>query len=102
MQNFLSLNEKGKHNYLRKTYAPTKGVMLDSLVDIWNLDRDLRWFKTGEVPLEEVALLIRDWVDISAIFLPTKVLELCFTIIPNPPEHILNQISLLSWFPEKK
>ena len=65
----------------------------------------LRWFKTDEahyLPIEEVALLSGDWVDISAIFLLTKALEFCFTVVPNPPEHILKQISWLPWLSEKE
>ena len=65
----------------------------------------LRWFKTNEahyLPLEEVALLKGDWLNIPAIFLPTKVLQLCFTVVPKPPEHILQQICLLSWLSAKE
>lgn len=65
----------------------------------------LRWFKTNEahyLPLEEVALLKGGWINIPAIFLPTKVLQLCFTVVPKPPEHILQQICLLSWLSAKE
>ena len=48
---------------------------------------------------EKVALLSGNWVDRPAIFLPTKVLDLCFTLIP---ESIIRQISLLSWLPPKE
>ena len=60
----------------------------------------LRWLKTGEahyLPLEETAVLKGTWVDIPSIFLPTKVLDLCFTVLQSPTEMIINQICLLSW-----
>ena len=33
---------------------------------------------------------------------PTKVLDLCFTVIPKPPESIIHKISLLSWLPPRE
>ena len=60
----------------------------------------LRWFKTCEahyLPLEEVTMLKGQWDDIPGIYLPTKVLELCFILVPNPPDNIIHQIALLSW-----
>ena len=60
----------------------------------------LRWLKTGEahyLPLEETTPLKGTWVDIPSIFLPTKVLDLCFTVLQNPTETIIHQICLLSW-----
>ena len=61
----------------------------------------LRWFRTGEahyLPLEEVALLLKgSWITIPAVFLPSKVLELCFTVVPHPDDNIIHQMSLLSW-----
>ena len=47
-------------------------------------------------PLEEVAMFKAAWNDIPSIFLPTKVLELCLTVIPNPSESITNQIIMPS------
>ena len=60
----------------------------------------IRWFKTGELhylPLEERELLSGEWDNIPGVFLPTTILDLCFTVIPSPPEDIINQIALLSW-----
>lgn len=65
----------------------------------------LRWFRTGEahyMPLEEVALLKGDWVNIPAIFLPSKVLELCFIVVPSPDDSIIQQMSILSWLTVKE
>ena len=55
----------------------------------------MRWLKTGEthyLPLEEIAALEGTWIDISAIFLPTKVLDLCFTVLQSTAEAIIHQI----------
>ena len=60
----------------------------------------LRWFKTGELhylPLEERSLLSGIWDDIPAAFLPTKILDLCFTVVQLPTKDMIQQISLLSW-----
>ena len=65
----------------------------------------LRWFKTCEahyLPLEEASMLKGSWDDIPGIFLPTKVLELCFILVPNPSESIIHQISLLSWLTQRE
>ena len=64
----------------------------------------LRGFRTGEahyLPLEEVALLKGSWINIPAIFLPSKVLQLCFIVVPNPDENLIQQMSLLSWLTVK-
>ena len=60
----------------------------------------LRWFKTGELhylPLEERALVLGPWDEIPGAFLPTKVLDLCLSVIQEPPESIIKQMALLSW-----
>ena len=56
--------------------------------------------QSGELhylPLEERELLSGEWDNIPGVFLPTTILDLCFTVIPSPPEDIINQIALLSW-----
>ena len=60
----------------------------------------LRWLKTGELhylPLEECTLLAGAWDEISATFLPSKILDLCLSVIPEPTETLVQQFSLLSW-----
>ena len=62
----------------------------------------LRWLKTGELhylPLEERKLLKEGpWDDIPEACLPSRVLNLCFSLILDlPNELITQQISLLSW-----
>ena len=60
----------------------------------------LRWMKTGELhylPLEERTLLLGPWDDIPGAFLPSKIMELCFAVIPKPEDVIIDQVSLLSW-----
>ena len=60
----------------------------------------LRWFKTNELhylPLEERCLLNGDWDDIPGVYLPTKVGDLCLSVIPKPDDTLIHQIALLSW-----
>ena len=62
----------------------------------------LRWFKTGELhylPLEERKLLKEGpWDNIPEAYLPSRVLDLCSSLILDlPDELITQQISLLSW-----
>ena len=42
------------------------------------------------------------WITIPAVFLPSKVLELCFTVVPHPDDIIVHQMSLLSWLTVKE
>ena len=57
----------------------------------------LRWIKTGKLhylPLEECELLLGPWDDIPGA---SKIMELCFAVIPQPEDAVISQISLLSW-----
>lgn len=60
----------------------------------------LRWFKTNELhylPLEERCLLNGYWDDIPGVYLPTKVVDLCLSVVPKPDDTLIHQIALLSW-----
>ena len=61
----------------------------------------LRWFKTGELhymPLDERKLLLGPWDDIPAAFLPSRVLDCCFSILQETVlNSSANQLALLSW-----
>jgi len=60
----------------------------------------LRWYKTGELhylPLEERALLSGPWDEIPGVYLPSRVLDLCFSVVEHPSNDIVRQLSLLSW-----
>ena len=60
----------------------------------------LRWLKTGELhylPLEERSLLLGEWDDIPGAYLPSKIMELCYALVPNPDDDMIAQISLLAW-----
>ena len=63
----------------------------------------IRWIKTGELhylPMEEAAIISKGpWTDIPGAFLPSKVLDIFFNIVSDPPDDILLQISLLAWVP---
>ena len=60
-----------------------------------------RWIKTHElhyVPWQEAALLEHGpWNDIPGLFVPTKILDLCFLVIPNPSQDMAQLIALLAW-----
>ena len=60
-----------------------------------------RWFKCHELhymPYQEVALLEHgQWDEIPGLFLPSKVLDLCYMAIPKPPQDIAKLIALLAW-----
>ena len=79
--------------YVAVFYSPsgfiTKRYELQPLPDY------IRWVKTGELhylPFEETSAIYNGpWMDIPDAFLPTKVLDLCFNIIHNPPENVLSK-----------
>ena len=87
--------------YVAVFYSPsgfiTKRYELQPLPDY------IRWVKTGDLhylPFEETSAIYNGpWMDIPDAFLPTKVLDLCFNVMHDPPENILKQISLLAWIP---
>ena len=60
----------------------------------------LRWYRTTELqylPVEERAMLSGTWDDIPAMFLPSKVLDLCAAIMDITSDDMIHQVSLLSW-----
>ena len=60
----------------------------------------LRWPRTGELhylPLEERCLLEGYWDNIPGVYLPTKVVDLCLSVVPKPDDALTHQIVLLSW-----
>ena len=61
----------------------------------------MRWLKCCELHYmteEEVNLLEPGpWDEIPGLFHPTKILDLCFTIIADPKPEMLNLMTLLSW-----
>ena len=60
-----------------------------------------RWIKTHELhymPWQEAALLEHSpWNDIPGLFVPTKILDLCFLVIPKPSQDMAQLIALLAW-----
>ena len=55
------------------------------------------WLKTCELhymPWQEAALLEHGpWNDIPGLFVPTKILDLCFLVIPKPPQDVAQLIA---------
>lgn len=65
-----------------------------------------RWLKTCELhymPWQEAALLEHGpWNDIPGLFVPTKILDLCFLVIPKPPQDVAQLSALLAWITPKE
>ena len=65
-----------------------------------------RWLKSNELhymPWQEAACLEHGpWDEIPGLFLPSKILDLCFCTIPTPPSHIAQLITLLAWVPPEE
>ena len=60
----------------------------------------LKWHKTRELhylPVEERALLLGPCDTIPGLFLPSNILDLCFTVVQELTEELTHQIALLSW-----
>ena len=60
----------------------------------------LRWFRTGELhylALEERALLRGPWDEIPASYMPSRILDLCLSLVQDLTDDLINQIALLSW-----
>ena len=65
-----------------------------------------RWLKTHELqylPWQEAALLVHGpWNDTPGLFVPTKILVLCFLVIPKPSWDLAQLIALLAWLTPNK
>ena len=60
----------------------------------------IRWLRTCELhylPLQERVLLDGPWDEIPALYLPTKILRICFEVMPSPPPNVKKLIALLAW-----
>ena len=61
----------------------------------------MRWFRTSELhylPYEERCSLKEGlWDVIPEIFMPTRILDLCYLLMDNPPTNVMNLIALLAW-----
>ena len=60
----------------------------------------LRWFRTGELhylALEERALLRGPWDEIPASYMPSRILDLCLSLVQDFTDDLISQIALLSW-----
>ena len=61
----------------------------------------MRWLKTSELhylPYEETAVLEQGlWDEMPGIFLPTCILDLCYSLAEDPPPDVMNLVALLAW-----
>ncbi len=62
-----------------------------------------RWFESQELhylPIDERQELEEGvWDEISGLFIPSNILDLCVKVLPHPPEDIQTLIGLLAWLP---
>lgn len=50
------------------------------------------------MPYSERAILEHGlWDDAPGIFLPSKVIDLCHSLVPDPPPDVMTCIALLAW-----
>ena len=80
--------------YTRDEDANCRRYQLQPILDY------LRWYKTGELhylPLEERAPLSAPWDETHGVYLPSRVLDLCLSVVEHPSDDIVRQLSLLSW-----
>ena len=88
-----------KDKYSTVLYSP--GHIFCSRREMQPIPDVIRWLSCHELhymPWQE-ALLLEDgpWHDIPGLFLPSKILDLFFTVIPKPPRDIALLISTLAW-----
>ena len=61
----------------------------------------LRWLSVHELhylPWQEASLLQPGpWDENTGLFLPSKILDLCFSVIPTPDPNITRLIAILAW-----
>lgn len=88
-----------KDKYTTTLFSPTAGLCCTK--QIQPLPDYLRWLRACELhymTTDEVKLLEPGpWDEIPGIFLPSKILDLCFTVMPNPPPNIEQLIAILAW-----
>lgn len=92
-----------KDKYTTAIYALDSHVYGVGQYDLQPLPDYIRWKETGElhyIPFNERVLLDKgDWDNCPGLFLPTRVLNLCFAVVPHPTDDCLKEISKLAWIP---
>ena len=86
--------------YTTALYSPSQ-VISSSRWELQPLPDYLRWLRTSELhflPYEERAALgPGDWDEKPELFLPTRILDLCFSLTEDPPQNVMTLIALLAW-----
>ena len=89
-----------RDKYTTALYSPVNGIMC-SRKELQPIPDILRWLNCYELhymPWQEASLLEHGpWDDIPGLFLPTKILDLCFSTMPTPPPDIARLVALLAW-----
>ncbi len=66
----------------------------------------LRWFNTTELhnlPYEDrITLSEGVWDETPGLFIPSNILDLAVSVIPFPPDDVVDLIGLVAWVPPKE
>ena len=89
-----------RDKYTTVVYSPNPNISCKRW-ELQPLPDYMRWLKTSELhylPYEERAALKQGpWDETPGIFLPTCVLDLCYSLVEDPSPHLMNMIALLAW-----
>ena len=86
--------------YTTAIYSPSPNITT-SRNQLQPLPDYIRWLKACELHYlpygERVLLQHRPWDEVPGIFLPTRVLDLCYSLTDNPPRDVMTCVALLGW-----
>ena len=87
--------ERQIYHYLFSPLSASRRIVFQPIPDI------VRWYECHEIhymPWQDALLLeTGPWDDSPGLFLPTKILDLCFATMPTPSPQISKLIALLAW-----
>ena len=90
-----------KDKYSTVLYSPGHIILYCSRRELQPIPDVIKWLNCHELhymPWQEASLLEDGpWCDIPGLFLPSKVLDLFFVVIPKPTRDIALLISILAW-----
>ena len=89
-----------RDKYTTVVYSPSPNIN-STWRELQPLPDYMRWLKTSELhylPYEERAVLEQGlWDEMPGIFLPTRILDLCYSLAEDPPPDVMNLVALLAW-----
>ena len=91
-----------KDKYTTAIYTPNLNVLCDCS-EKQPLPDYPRWIQTKQLHFlsieERLEVGFGVWHQISGLFIPSTILDLCVKVIPSPPDEIIDMMSLLAWVP---